>query len=313
MPDKKVAVYVALDAGPKEAVDDITATSHRQPEYLLVNSHTAQEMESLSQRKDSAEGFAPGHLEDGQHLSPNASQSTTSKVAMAVDWVKDMTIFKALLIIYCLNVVAWGGMIFLLLCNAAPAMCHPTCDDINSPRRKWIETDSQILNALFCVPAFGLAPRRSMEAWRLLQHLSGRDLLALRSLAATYRAWFRLPGSQVVPTDIGPGEVESWLSQNTTLEDVVPYPSRSIPETPLSGRRAMPTVLWKLKVMIGLNLMNTVFQVVLSGFMWGYNRHTRPSWSVGLFLCLAFAASIIAGVIGFFEGKRVKKIEGIAK
>ncbi|KAH7268030.1 hypothetical protein B0J15DRAFT_391589 [Fusarium solani] len=270
-------------------------------------------MELLGQTKDSAEGFAPGHLEDGQHLSPNSSWPPTSRVVMAVDWVKHMTIFKALLIIYCLNVVAWGGMIFLLLCNAAPAMCHPTCDDINSPRRKWIEIDSQILNALFCVPAFGLAPRRSIEAWRLLQHLSGRDLLALRGLAATYRAWFRLPGSQTVPIDIGPAEVESWLSQNTTLEDVVPHPPQSIPGTPPLGRRAMPTALWKLKVTIGLNLMNTMFQAVLSGFMWGYNRHTRPSWSVGLFLCLAFAASIIAGVVGFVEGRRVKKIEGITK
>ena len=313
MPGNKGAAYVTLDTGPKETVDEITTIFHRQPEYLLANSHTTQEMEMLSQTKDSAEGLAPGHLEDGGHLYTNTSQSPTSKVAMAVDWVKDMTIFKAILIIYCLNVVAWGGMIFLLLCNAAPAMCHPTCDDINSPRRKWIEIDSQILNALFCVPAFGLAPRRSIEALRLLKHLSGRDLLALRRLAATYRAWFRLPGSQTVPVDIGPAEVESWLSQNTSLEDVVPYPSQSIPDTPLSRRRAMPTPLWKLEVMVGLNLMNTVFQAVLSGFMWGYNRHTRPSWSVGLFLCLAFAASIIAGVIGFTEEKRVKKIEGIAK
>ncbi|KAI8716238.1 hypothetical protein NCS52_00916900 [Fusarium sp. LHS14.1] len=313
MQDSKGAVYVALDAGPKEAVDDITTTSHRQSEYLLVNNHTNQEMETLSRTKVSAERLAPGHLEDGQHLYANTSQSPTSRVAMAVDWVKEMTIFKAILIIYCLNVIAWGGMIFLLLCNATPAMCHPTCDDINSPRRKWIEIDSQILNALFCVPAFGLAPRRSIEAWWLVQHVLGRDLLRLRQLAATYRSWFRLPGSQTVPAYIGPAEIESWLSQNTTLEDVVPYPSRSIPHIPLSGRRAMPTALWKLEVMIGLNLMNTVFQAVLSGFMWGYNRHTRPSWSVGLFLCLAFAASITAGVIGFVEGRRVKKIEGISK
>ncbi|KAM6506901.1 hypothetical protein FALCPG4_018719 [Fusarium falciforme] len=158
MPDNKVAVYMTLYTDPKEAVGGIT-TPHRQSRRLSVNSHTAQEMELLSQTKDSAEGFAPGDLEDGQHLSANASPPPTSRVAMAVDWVRHMTIFKALLIIYCLNVVAWGGMIFLLLCNAAPAMCHPTCDDVNSPRRKWIEMDSQILNALFCVPAFGLAPR----------------------------------------------------------------------------------------------------------------------------------------------------------
>ncbi|KAL6402662.1 hypothetical protein AUP68_14116 [Ilyonectria robusta] len=49
-------------------------------------------------------------------------------------------------------------MIFFLLLKAAPAMNHPSADSDDSPRKKWIEIDSQILNALFCVTAFGLAP-----------------------------------------------------------------------------------------------------------------------------------------------------------
>ncbi|KAL3469518.1 hypothetical protein BJX99DRAFT_241162 [Aspergillus californicus] len=39
-------------------------------------------------------------------------------------------------------------------------MCHPTCDDLYSSRRLWIESTSQILNGLFCIPGFGLAPWR---------------------------------------------------------------------------------------------------------------------------------------------------------
>ncbi|RSL67371.1 hypothetical protein CEP53_003039 [Fusarium sp. AF-6] len=310
MSNNNIAAYVALDNDPKETLNEITITAHSPSIFLSVNNYTAQSMELLGQEKDSA--IAQGCVEDGQG-SVNVSHPSTSRVAMAVGWVKHITIFKALLIIYCLNAVAWGGMIFLLLCNAAPAMCHPTCDDINSPRRKWIEIDSQILNALFCVPAFGLAPRRFIEAWQLLRYLSGRDMGALRRLAAAYREWFRLPGFQAVSAEIGPSEVESWLCENPTLEDVVPHPSQRIPKTLLSGRRAMPTALWKLQIVIGLNVMNTVFQGVLSGFMWGYIRNTRPSWSVGLFLSLAFAASIVAGVVGFVEGKRVKRIEGIDK
>ena len=72
-------------------------------------------------------------------------------------WKWFLTPAGFLITLYSLNVVAWGGMLFLLLCNAAPAMCVPTCNDIDSPRRKWIEVDSQILNALFCVTGFGLA------------------------------------------------------------------------------------------------------------------------------------------------------------
>ena len=50
-------------------------------------------------------------------------------------WKWFLTPAGFLITLYGLNVVAWGGMLFLLLCNAAPAMCTPTCDDINSPRR----------------------------------------------------------------------------------------------------------------------------------------------------------------------------------
>jgi hypothetical protein len=66
-----------------------------------------------------------------------------------------------------LNIIAWGGMLFLLICNAAPAMCTPTCNDINSPRRIWIEIDSQILNALFCVTGIGLLPWRARDGYLL--------------------------------------------------------------------------------------------------------------------------------------------------
>jgi Protein of unknown function (DUF2985) len=58
-------------------------------------------------------------------------------------------------------------MLFLLICNAAPAMCTPTCNDINSPRRIWIEIDSQILNALFCVTGIGLLPWRARDGYVL--------------------------------------------------------------------------------------------------------------------------------------------------
>jgi uncharacterized membrane protein YfcA len=67
--------------------------------------------------------------------------------------------------------------------------------------------------------------------------------------------------------------------------------------------------VWKLQTVIGLSLLNTIFQVILSLFMWCYNRHNRPAWSVGLFLCLAFVSSIGAGVLQFLEKKRVQQVE----
>jgi hypothetical protein len=251
----------------------------------------------------SSENLVRSQLE----LTPNP---TKSYISVAVQWFRQMTIFKALLIVYCLNVVAWGGMIFLLMCNAAPAMCHPSCNDIDSPRRKWIEIDSQILNALFCIPAFWLAPRRCVECSKVLRYTRRQDTISLRKLAATYREWYRLPGSESLPAHVGPIEVETWLHQNSSPEDILPFPVRSVPEPPTSGRRATPTRLWKLQAVIISNLLNTIFQVILSLFMWCYNRHNRPAWSVGLFLCLAFVSSIAVGVIQFVEGKRVQRVEG---
>lgn len=260
-------------------------------------------MDQLKRANSSSEDIVRSQLE----LAPGPSNS---RLSVAVAWFRKMTIFKALLIIYCLNVVAWGGMIFLLMCNAAPAMCHPTCDDINSPRRKWIEIDSQILNALFCVPAFWLAPRRCIESWKALKYTTRQDITALRQLAATYREWFRLPGSESLPAHVGPIEVEAWLHETSSQEHILPLPARSVPELPPSGRRATPTQLWKLQAVISLNLLNTIFQVILSLFMWCYNRHNRPGWSVGLFLCLAFVSSIGAGVLQFLERKKVQRVEG---
>lgn len=77
-----------------------------------------------------------------------------------------------------LNIIAWGGMLFLLLVNAAPAMCNPSCNDINSARRicatcaiqeltVGIEIDSQILNALFCVTGIGLLSWRLRDGYLL--------------------------------------------------------------------------------------------------------------------------------------------------
>lgn len=200
-------------------------------------------------------------------------------------------------------------MIFLLICNAAPAMCHPSCDDVNAPRQIWIEIDSQILNALFCVPAFWLAPRRCIEAWQALQSMTGQKT-ALRQLAATYREWFRLPGSDVLPAHVSPAQVEAWLQQGSSAEDMVPCPVRRVPEPPPTGRRARPTQVCKLHAVVGMNLLNTVFQIILSMFMWCYNRHNRPGWSVGLFLSLAFVSSITAGVVQLLERKRVQRVEG---
>ncbi|KAK0272913.1 hypothetical protein LTS16_001114 [Friedmanniomyces endolithicus] len=280
-------------------------------------------------------------------------------------WV--CTPFGFLLTLYGLNVVAWGGMLFLLLCNASGPMCwapiptadnqaqvspaaglalnshyprYKNCNDINSPRRIWLEITSQILNALFCVTGFGLIPWRFRDFYYLLlwrftsEKKAGREkkLYGLRVLAGIYRNWARLPDSHTLdeissaeyhrslpngaktssssPSSTGTGDLETGSS--TPDDDLrLPLPFAKAPDPPLTGIRAPPTALWKIEFFVWSQVINTFLQVVLCVFMWGFSRYTRPSWSTGLFIA---GACIIAGLGGFVtykEGKKVKLVEGV--
>ncbi|KAI9806316.1 MAG: hypothetical protein M1825_006431 [Sarcosagium campestre] len=244
---------------------------------------------------------APPTYANGYRDPPKHTWGEATVIGLKAFWSFTCTWFGFLIVLYGLNVVAWGGMLFLLLCNAAPAMCRPTCNDINSPRRIWIEIDSQILNALFCVTGFGLIPWRFRDLYFLLRWRLQKKHDALRRLAGINRGWFRLPGSDTL-------DPQSVFSEDETL---VPLPLNRVPDTPPTGVRAPPTAPWKLDFVIWCYVMNTFLQAVLSGFMWGLNRYDRPSWSTGLFVALACIVAGIGGLMAFLEGKRVKKFEGV--
>ncbi|KAM3415909.1 hypothetical protein BST61_g9404 [Cercospora zeina] len=255
-------------------------------------------------------------------------------------WKWFITPFGFLVTLYGLNVVAWGGMLFLLLCNASPAMCwapdpsnpgqkYFNCNDIDSPRRKWIEWDSQILNALFCVTGFGLAPWRFRDLWYLMKYrLTGvekhgleKKMYGLRKLGAYYRGWFRLPGHTTLDemtsqeylrsiADSSAHSLEAAISTNPAFDPRLPIPAVKAPAPPLTGVRAPDTKLWKVDFFIWMQVWNTFFQCCLCGFMWGMNRYDRPSWSTGLFVALACGVAGIGGLVSFLEGKAAKKVEG---
>lgn len=257
-----------------------------------------------------AEPASAAPFPNGYHFPPKHSFGESLNLGTLAFWNYVLTPLGFFVTVYGLNVVAWGGMLFLLLCNASPAMCHPTCDDINSPRRIWIEIDSQILNALFCVTGFGLAPWRFRDLYFVLQYRLCKREIALRRLAAIHRSWFRLPGSNELPPNLGPNNVEEQEFQSV-FPSAIPFPETKLPEAPLTGMRAPETKVWKLDLVIWLMVANTFFQCVLSGFMWGMNRYDRPSWSTGLFVALGCIVAGVGGFIMFLEGKTVKGIEGV--
>ncbi|MCJ1466137.1 hypothetical protein MMC07_004756 [Pseudocyphellaria aurata] len=219
-----------------------------------------------------------------------------------------------LVVVYCLNVVAWGGMLFLLLIGGGNQyMCYPErfhgvkdCNDLWSPRRIWLEIDSQILNALFCVTGLGLIPWRFRDLFYLLQFRLLRKQSGLRKLGGIHNGWFRLPGSADLPVV----PKSSYLAEDLD-NPALPIPASKIPDGPLTGIRAPATKLWKLDYVIWAFVLNTFLQCVLCAFMWGYNRFKRPSWATGVFIALACIVAGLGGLMTFKEAKKVKAVEGI--
>ncbi|EXK75843.1 hypothetical protein FOQG_19393 [Fusarium oxysporum f. sp. raphani 54005] len=228
---------------------------------------------------------------NGYHFPPKHSAWQSTMSGCIAFWNYFLTPLGFCVTIYGLNVVAWGGMIFLLLW------------------RKWIEWDSQILNALFCVTGFGLAPWRFRDLWFLFQYRMHGKEISLRRLGGIHRGWFRLPGSAELNPQIGPENVSSSPHLDSSI--ACPYPKDKIPDAPLTGQRAPATPIWKMDAVIWLMVWNTLFQCCLAGFMWGMNRYNRPSWTTGLFVGLACVVAAVGGIIIFIEGKRVKGIEGV--
>ena len=256
---------------------------------------------------------ADGVYPNGYKFPPKHTWGEATKIGLKAFWKFTITPLGFLIVLYGLNVVAWGGMLFLLLIGGGKQfMCYPPgshgerdCNNINSPRRIWIEIDSQILNALFCVTGFGLIPWRFRDFYYLMKFRLRHDKSALRRLAGIHRAWFRLEGSQDLPTDPDAPVVDP--ANNIAI----PLPPSKLPAAPLTGVRAPATRMWKLDYVILAFVLNTFLQAVLSGFMWGFNRYKRPSWSTGTFVALACIVAGLGGLMSFQEGKRVKRFEGI--
>jgi hypothetical protein len=245
---------------------------------------------------------------NGYQFPPKHTKKQAIIIGAKGAWKFVTTPFGFLLTIYALNIVAWGGMLFLILIRATPALAHPSYNSWQSGAKTWLEIDAQILNALFCVTGLGLIPWRFRDFYYLLKWRYGKDQNALRRLAGIHNNWFRLEGSQNLDVTFDP-------STNEVPEGVdemaLTLPVSMSPGPPLTGERATPSKYWMLDFVIWGFVWNTLLQIVLCGLMWGFNKYRRPSWSVGLFISLACIVASAAGWVIFKEGKRVKKVEGV--
>lgn len=270
------------------------------------------QLESIFSAQTEASVIAPHDpnvpYANGYQFPPKHTKKQAIVIGAKGAWKFVTTPFGFLLTIYALNIVAWGGMLFLILIRATPAMAHPNYNSWQSGAKTWLEIDSQILNALFCVTGLGLIPWRFRDFYYLLKWRYGKDQSALRRLAGIHNNWFRLEGSQNLDITFDP-------TTNIVPEGVdemhLALPVALSPGPPLTGERAAPSKYWMLDFVIWGFVWNTLLQIVLCGLMWGFNKYRRPSWSVGLFISLACIVASAAGWVIFKQGKRVKKVEGV--
>ena len=289
----------------------VTPTATEKPTAAVMK-----EPSSASVQGPNADGVYP----NGYKFPPKHTTMEALSIGFIAFCKYFITPLGFIIVIYCLNIVAWGGMLFLLLVGGGKQfMCYPRdkapgfkdCNDLYSPRRIWLEIDSQILNALFCVTGLGLIPWRFRDLYYLLQYRVLHKTSALRRLGGIHNGWFRLPGSE----NLSLLEKSHLHTRDDDVLDNVnlslPLPLSKAPEAPLTGIRAPPTAIWKLDYVIWAMVMNTFLQCVLCGFMWGYNRFDRPSWATGTFIALACIVAALGGVMTFQEAKKVKAVEGI--
>ncbi|KAJ5385725.1 hypothetical protein N7509_008266 [Penicillium cosmopolitanum] len=192
------------------------------------------------------------------------SRCKALKKGLVATWRFTCTPTGLFILVYGLNVIAWGAMLFFLLLN--------------------------ILNGLFCLTSWGLAPWRIRDTYWLLMWRIGwgeRSRSSIKHLAKGSTSWFRMRNCD-------------------TEENCDEIPLRKT----LTGKSAPATKTWKMDFVVINMLLNSLFQIGMATFMWEYNRNTRPSFGVGLFIGLGCSSSLLAGVMTWWEGRKVKMIEG---
>ncbi|KAH6675747.1 hypothetical protein B0J14DRAFT_616486 [Halenospora varia] len=277
----------------------------KEPESSVEVASTQIEMSSVIAPHDPNIPYANGY-----QFPPKHTKKQAFKIAMKGSWNFVTTPFGFLLTIYALNIVAWGGMLFLILIHATPAMAHPSYNDDYSGAKIWLEITAQILNALFCVTGLGLIPWRFRDLYYLLVWRLQKKEEGLRHLAGIHRNWFRLKGSQEIDIHFDPSASSAILPEGLN-ESALALPISLSPDAPLTGERASASKYWMMDFVVWMFVWNTFLQIILCGFMWGYNRFKRPGAAVGALISLACIVASAAGYLVFREGKRVKKVEGV--
>ncbi|EST04787.1 Protein of unknown function DUF2985 [Kalmanozyma brasiliensis GHG001] len=264
--------------------------------------------------------------QDDLHLDAYVHELLTKKQkfarAMQGVWAFLKTPVGVIAGIYGFLVVIGGAALVLFLIGAV---------DGGKNKDFWIEVFSQFENGLFTIPGVGLIPWRLRDTWRMgwiayYQHLTWRlrkkqglpkladknDVPSVVAKAHRKRNTSDDDSSDeeeepkvVLTSDavLSPQQATHLHTLQTAFAESQSWyrPHETFTHHAFSITAALSITLF--------NDLNSLFQCLLCGYMWGYATHyrDRPAWSTGTFMPCSFLAGIAAGVTIWKGGERSKK------
>lgn len=208
--------------------------------------------------------------------------------------------------IYGFLVAFWGAAIVLFLLGWIPTSSKHAQD-------KWVEISSQVTNGLFTVTGVGLIPWRAIDTYRMSR------IWMLRSRVRKRRAKLGLPEIKDWNDLPDPATVPGYINVLSDKEQAELEHQQSAFQASQTWYRphATPThtafpMAWALWNTILMDL-NSFFQCLLCGCMWGMNYHVRPPWTTGSLIPLSFLCGIGAAILiwqGGVRTKKTKEVEG---
>ncbi|KAH9853535.1 hypothetical protein C2E23DRAFT_821747 [Lenzites betulinus] len=206
--------------------------------------------------------------------------------------------------IYGFNVVFWGtGIVFFL---AKFINLH---NEIT--QGFWVELCQQVETGLFTATSIGFIPFRIMDTYRVCKiwHYK-RKVAKLRAKAGLPELYDPddLPDPVYDPNYIHvlteKEQIDLHYQQHQFMASQTWYRPHGT-----QTHRAFPInlALW----ICVCNDLNSFFQILLSGTMWGLDRFQRPAWTTGTTLPAAFVAGIIAGVLIYWGGRQTRRTEEV--
>ncbi|KAI0723244.1 hypothetical protein C8Q76DRAFT_722203 [Earliella scabrosa] len=206
--------------------------------------------------------------------------------------------------IYGFLVVFWGAGIVLFL--AKMINLH---DEIK--QGFWVELCQQVETGLFTATSIGFIPFRIMDTYRICKIWRyKRKIARLRKKAGLPELYDPddLPDPVYDPNYVqvltDKEQIDLHYQQHQFMSSQTWYRPHGT-----QTHRAFPIslALW----ICVCNDLNSFFQCLLSGCMWGLDRFQRPAWTTATTLPAAFVAGIIAGVLIYWGGKKTRRTEQV--